>query len=560
MIRTLARWSFLIFGTLAGLVAATPSAGAVEGTPPALRTKLVSVSLFKNGLGFVAREGEIPKGQGNWRIEALPAPAHGTFWLYSPNDEATLRDIVAFESERVERVQAISVAEVVEANVGQTVELRLGDKETVRAKIIAAAANRVTDTTDPDFVRSPYGPYVPPVETSSLVLLQTSGKTLAVNKNDVQQLSSTDGPLKTDLERKKRAVSLRLSATNPGGRGRVVVQYLAKGITWAPSCAIDITDPKKARVTTKAEVIDEIEDLENVPVSFITGFPNLKFSDVTDPIAMRGNLPAFLNNLANPAQGQSYDGRANVVMQQAVMENDRLGREDMFPTYSTAPPEGETREELFFYEQRSVTLEKGERGYYPLFTAEAPYEHVYEWKIGDALDEQEQYRYQGQAAPEKPEDVWHSIRLTNTGNVPWTTSPPMTMQGGRILGQDVIHYTSVGAKTTVRITKAVDVNAEQAEYEVARTRNAANFYGSPYDLVEVRGKLKASSFKDKSITLTITKNISGEVLKTMPVASVDQTARGLKKVNPRSILTWELPIKPRGKVEIEYSYKVYVRE
>jgi hypothetical protein len=41
----------------------------------------------------------------------------------------------------------------------------------------------------------------------------------------------------------------------------------------------------------------------------------------------------------------------------------------------------------------------------------------------------------------------------------------------------VIHYTSVGDKTTVRITKAVDVNAEQAEYEVARTRNAANFYG-----------------------------------------------------------------------------------
>src|SRR6266850_4026865 len=380
------------------VLAAVPSAGAVAEAPPILKTKLVSVSLFKNGLGFVAREGEIPKGQGSWRIEELPAPAHGTFWLYSPNEEATLRDIVAYEGERVERVQAISVAEMVEANVGQTVDVRLGEKETVRAKIISAPANRAADTTGPDFTRSPYGS---PVEMSSLVLLQTSGKTLAVNKNDVQQLSSTDGSLRTDLERKKRTVSLRLTATNPGGRGRVVVQYLAKGITWAPSCAIDITDSKKARVTTKAEVIDEIEDLDNVPVSFITGFPNLKFADVTDPMAMRGSLAAFLNNLANPAQAQRYDGGANIVMQQAVMENDRLGREEMFPTYSSAPPEGETREELFFYEQRSVTLQKGERGYYPLFTAEAPYEHVYEWKIGDALDEQEQYRYQGQAAPDK---------------------------------------------------------------------------------------------------------------------------------------------------------------
>jgi hypothetical protein len=41
---------------------------------------------------------------------------------------------------------------------------------------------------------------------------------------------------------------------------------------------------------------------------------------------------------------------------------------------------------------------------------------------------------------------------------------------------------------------------------------------------------------------------------------VKRTARGLKKVNPKSILTWELPIKARKKTEIDYSYKVYVRD
>jgi hypothetical protein len=35
--------------------------------------------------------------------------------------------------------------------------------------------------------------------------------------------------------------------------------------------------------------------------------------------------------------------------------------------------------------------------------------------------------------------------------------------------------------------------------------------------------------------------------------------KGLKSVNPKVVLTWELPIKPRDKVEIEYSYKVYIR-
>ena len=277
---------------------------------------------------------------------------------------------------------------------------------------------------------------------------------MALNKNAVQRLSGTNGPLKTTIERKKRTAALRLSATSPAGNGRIVVQYLAKGITWAPSCAIEITDVKKARVTTKAEILDEIEDLDDVRVTLVTGFPNFLFADVTDPMALRGDLASFLNNLSNPTQGREY-GR-DVTRQQAVMDNERLREEDLFPSFSTTPLEGQTREELFLYEQPGVTLKKGERGYYPLFTTEVPYEHLYEWKIGDALDEQEQYR-NVEEGPEKAEDVWHSIRLTNTSGVPWTTAPAMTMQGGQILGQDLIHYTSVGSTTNVRITKAVDV-------------------------------------------------------------------------------------------------------
>jgi len=540
------------------ILAPAASEGAGEAALPELKSTLVSVALFKNGLGFVAREVQVPKGQASFLLRNLPAPAHGSFWVYAANDETTVRDLVAFESEAVERIEAISVAEMLEANVGETVDVRISDKETVRAKILSTVANRPVPSA-PDEVRSPYVPYPPPAEASSLVLLQSSGKTMALSKHAVQQLSSIESPLKTTIERKKRAVTLRVSGTSAGGKGRVVVQYLAKGITWAPSCAIEISDAKSARVTTKAEIINEIEDLDNVSVSLVTGFPNLKFADVTDPMAMRGNLAAFLNNLSNPAQGGDYQGRADVLAQRAVMENYRLEDNETFPAYATGPQGGETREELFFYEQRNVTLKKGERGYYPLFTTEVPYEHLYEWKIGDALDEQEQYRPRNEAGPEKAEEVWHSIRLTNAGTVPWTTAPALTMQGGKVLGQDVIHYTSVGGKTNVRITKAVDVNAEQAEYEVTRTRNAANFYGYSYDLVEVRGKLKASNYKDKNITLTITKELSGEIVRALPAAKVEQTARGLKKVNPKAELTWELPIKARDKIEVEYTYKVYVR-
>jgi hypothetical protein len=247
-------------------------------------------------------------------------------------------------------------------------------------------------------------------------------------------------------------------------------------------------------------------------------------------------------------------------MQQAVLANAAYVQEDIFPVVPTSAAEGQTREELFFYEQKSVTLKKEQRGYYPLFTVDSPYEHVYEWKIADMLDRDERYRSGEGREMESPEEVWHSVRLTNTGNIPWTTSPAMTMQQGQVLGQDLLFYTSPGSKTTVKITQAVDIKAEQAEHEVERKRNAAQFYNSNYDLVTVRGQLKLANFKNKEVKLYITKDLSGQVLKTTPEAKVDQIAKGLKKVNPHSQLCWELPIKARDKIEIEYQYNVYVRE
>src|SRR5262245_18470034 len=120
-------------------------ARAAEAPVPILKTRLVSISLFKNGLGFVAREAEIRRGQSAARIEDLPVPALGTFWVYSPNNDASVNDLVAYRSEASESLEAISVAEMIEANVGQTVDLRLGEKETVRARILGVAPNRSPD-------------------------------------------------------------------------------------------------------------------------------------------------------------------------------------------------------------------------------------------------------------------------------------------------------------------------------------------------------------------------------------------------------------------------------
>ncbi len=526
------------------------SAGVFAET---VKSRFVSVSLFKNGLGFVTAEAEIPGKTDKILLEQLPAPVHGTFWVYPIGRGISLNGARAFEKEFVESLPAISVAEILEANAGNTVVLQLSDGKTMTGKILSVPSSRTAQPSPaPRYAGSHY-PAVPS-ETASLILIQTEDGVIALNKNLIQQVSVTPsgsaqplrGDFKTEIERRKTKAALEINAK---GKGKIGFQYLTKGITWAPSCSVDITDPKKARITTKAEIINEIGDLEGITVNFISGFPNFQFSEVVSPIARQGDIAAFLNNLANPPGRPRSD-----VIQQRVMFNTPAESES-FSGYVTKP-EGQSMEELFLYEKKNVSLKKGERGYYPLYEMEVPYQHIYEWKIGDTLDEQDRYQRE---QPQKDEEIWHSLRLTNTGKVPWTTAPAMTVQSGQILGQDIIYYTSPGGTSNLRITQAVDIKAEQAEYEVNRQRNAAKFYGYSYDMVNVKGVLDVTNYKNAPVTLTVTKMLSGEVVSAGHDAKIEKIAKGLKKVNSRCRLTWEIPVKTSEKIQIEYQYTVYVR-
>src|SRR5262245_12794750 len=102
----------VLIGIVVWMVAwmGTGSTGAED--VPRLPTTVVGVSLFKNGLGFMAREARLPKGDATVVIDGLPAPVHGTLWVQTRGDATALTDLVAFERESIERVPALTVAEL----------------------------------------------------------------------------------------------------------------------------------------------------------------------------------------------------------------------------------------------------------------------------------------------------------------------------------------------------------------------------------------------------------------------------------------------------------------
>jgi hypothetical protein len=101
--------------------------------------------------------------------------------------------------------------------------------------------------------------------------------------------------------------------------------------------------------------------------------------------------------------------------------------------------------------------------------------------------------------------------------------------------------------------------AEQTEVELSRQRSAVRFHGYDHDLVKIKGEMKLKNRLDKDVTVEVTKNLSGEVISTVPDAEDTPTARGLRWVNPRHVLVWEIELKAGEEKMLSYTYQVYVR-
>ena len=252
---------------------------------------------------------------------------------------------------------------------------------------------------------------------------------------------------------------------------------------------VDISDEQNARLSAKAVILNDACHLEDVEVQLVTGFPHLQFSDIVSPLGMKGG-PRSVSPGLEP--GVKASGGRSAVMSNVMVQSVAYGRggaDAAMPAYGTAEA-GVVAEDLFLYPAGTLELDRDEVAYVPLFTESVPYTHVYQWDIPDYVTEEGRYTYASgpQGSDEGEQEIWHSLRLTNTTQIPWTTAPGETVKAGAILGQDTIRYTPSGGQSTLRITRAVGIKADQIELETDRQRSALKWRGSTYDLITVEGQ------------------------------------------------------------------------
>ena len=494
--------------------------------------EVVSVSMFKNGFAFITRKITIKNGEAN--VVEVPRASLGTLWFWTPEGEIENISTAEDVSKTKHTVNLQNLDQLLTKNVGKVVSIESNVTPAIEGKIKSS--------------------------DGELLVLETPTGTFSLPKSQVKFVKTQDAGFQWTQEVEVTATDKFYRIKTSKASKEVMMMSLERGVTWAPGYAIDITNPTKLTLASKATILNDLIDLKGVSTRLITGFPNMQFKDILDPFT--ANMPGdqWLNSL-NAAPTGTYGnlGRGGQMMGQNAFAPIADAKEISWGGTNSTEAAGEQIGDLFFYDLPKFSSLKGSRQYQNLFKFEAEYKHVYTWDIEDQVDANGSYKPippTGQDAQE----VWHTIKFKNGSTKPLTTAPATIFSKGELIGQTMFNYCMADGDCDVKINKALDVRADANEEEVARDRGAIkDRYNNPrYDLVTVKGTLQVLNGRHEKVQMTITKNLTGEVVSNTGDPVVTKTTRGLRQVNTTSKLVWKPEVKPGDKLTLEYTYKLYV--
>jgi len=545
------------------LVASTCVLGSLagySGGAPQPELKTAAVAAFKNGLAFIVKEGDVHLENGIGNLEPTPNATLGSLWI-APNDAgASLDEVVARRYKVAAPQDLTTIAEVLLANTGKMVTIVDNAQKEYSGEIVGV---RQDTKPGPGSQASPDSNIVPiepkPHTAPEFLLLKSDGKLLALYFRNIARVTLPADPiLQQPLEEERKALRFRVKGAT--GHANLTVGYLEHGLGWTPSYLISLQDETKAHITMQAVVVNDAEDLRDTDLFFVVGVPNFAYSNIPSPMALQQTLLEFMQAASRRNEG-SAGPYSNALSSQVVSEKAYFDA-PAAPSFATTTEElqGVQEEDLFLYSRRNVTLVRGERATYNVFSEAVSYEHLYEWNLEDQLRVDGFGNPQNNASDRSMKDnIWHSLRLKNSTKFPWTSAPTMVISGTKPLSQDTIPYTPKGATSNLKLTIATDIRASHEENEAERQKNVERRHNYSYDQVTVEGKLKIKNYKAKDVKLSISNRVRGTVESQTDDGKNEKLAEAIAVDNPLSRLTWEVTLKAGEERIIKYRYKVWLR-
>ena len=509
--------------------------------------RIAGASMFKNGFVVVLREMDVP-ASGQYLVKRIPDGSLGTVWITASDGTKLIEVVNALTDIKQEaKVDFGTLDQILAANRGKVLNFEVSQPQDKRIWVEGKLL----------------------LSSSELVFAESNGERFTLPRKDIVSIRSKESLIYSQVakvDRKVRGLRFDIETPRPG---KVYMVSLERGITWAPSFALDISDPKELVLTGKATAINDLEDMAGADFRFVTGFPHIRFAGITDPLLMNDSADAFIGTISGGGFGGGGGlGPGGARNRAGEMQNQKAAAPmdaDAMAAAMNMQGEGMQAGDLFFYTKPNMTLKKGERGMYMLFQSKMPYKEIYTWLVEDQTLDNIEYKFPSG----DPGEVWHSVRFRNTSGQPLTTSAATTFQNGQILGQDMMVYTPMGAEAEVRVTKALDIRVERNEEELKRERGVITqrvhiggdqFETRPlYDRLHIKGTLNIRNLKAQRVTVKVAKNLTGEVASASHEAKVTKLAKGIRDLNPTSLITWQLDVDAGKALSLNYEFSILVK-
>jgi hypothetical protein len=513
-------------------------AGALSKMP------VKEITVFKDGHCLMLHRGAMPtNADGDVVLDSLPTPVLGTFWPYSADKDAKLSATIS--GRRLVSIDrtALSLHELIEANVGADVVVT--EAPIAPQPPAEHAANSQTIQYNATIVSIPKQTIAEQERTSppaaqpdsdrqaDFVLLKLeSGGTKVVHLDRIIDITFRGDHHPTVAHDEYRNVLTLKLASPQGGPHKdsadVGMLYLQKGIRWIPNYKITIDGKGSAHVQLQATLLNEMTDLTDVTANLVIGVPNFDFKDTIDPIALQQTVAQLSSYFqANAQTGYAF---SNGIMTQAgarAGEFQRRGDETQPPPPADLGPEiggSQKNEDLFVFTVQHVTLKKGQRMVVPVTDFTLAYTDVYSLDIPFAPppDMRQQFNSEQQAQIVKlfnAPRVMHKIRMNNNSKYPITTAPALIVRAdvtnadsqGRVIGQGMTSYTAIGANCDLTLTAAVDIKVKKVDAEARRVPNAAEWDGNRYIRIELDGTIDLTNYSAKPTDIEVVRNVLGNV-------------------------------------------------
>ncbi|MFH2144351.1 MAG: hypothetical protein ABIJ97_18130 [Bacteroidota bacterium] len=492
------------------------------------------IAVFKNGTGFFIKSGKVDAPDGKYILKSTPTALFGTMWINSLS--TSIKSIFTLKEKSVEVKDAENIKQMLTGNINKKIRVVMYDGSAYDATIMDVKNDIVTFAAKEKWVVT-----------------------------DISQVRTIEFYEKPELtyEMKTNANQIAIEFATKG-KNDLYIMYLQKGIGWFPSYLVEIGDGDKANLTLRSTLINDVEDIRDAEISFVVGVPNFRYSYVESPLTSDQDLQSFINSLNYGAYGSmnSFDNSgvmSNAIMTQAISN---------VPASMTVPmndsefsAEVSNQEDLYFYKHTNVTIEKGSRATYDLLNTKVPFEHIYEVTL--TANAAGGYYYSNTYNDENINKVWHSLKLKNSTNMPWTTGTAMVVKKSdnstKPISQDMLKYTPVGSDSYLKITISPDITVKDKDKEVSRIERSKKRNSDYYDLVTVEGSIVVKNYKDSEVKLNIKRNVSGDLKESnVKWEFTKLPASYYYYINPTNEVNWELILKSGEEKEINYSYTIYV--